>query len=415
MQRNKLYSIVLSLVVAFSLWLYVVSNVSQEDDNTFYNIPVIMTGETLLTENNLMITSVSSNTVSLNLSGTRSDLNKLDNSNIIVKADVSGIDEPGEDIYLEYKISYAADVPNNAFVVQQKNPLGIYVDVDYRRNKEVDVKVKWTGTRSENYLYDTDNPILDYSTVTVVGPAAVADKIDHAVIEVDLSDRIESISEDFRYTLCDAEGNAVDAQQITTNVEQIHLEVKIQQIKMLKLAANVIYGGGATETNTIVDVQPKNIRVSGGEAVLEELGDTLTVCTVNLAELEKSTNEQKYTISLPEGVTNQTGVSEVTVTVTITGVTTRDFTVENIRSINVPEGMEAEIISANLLVKVRGPSDLLLKLKPEDISAEVDFSEAEIGGTATYKATILFAEGFESMGALKTYSVTAEVRAAAEE
>lgn len=415
MKKSKLYSIALSLVVAFGLWLYVVSNVSQEDDNTFYNIPVIMTGETLLAENNLMITSVSSNTVSLNLSGTRSDLNKLDNSNIIVKADVSGIDEPGEDIYLEYKISYAADVPNNAFVVQQKNPLGIYVDVDYRRNKEVDVKVKWTGTRSENYLYDTDNPILDYSTVTVVGPAAVADKIDHAVIEVDLSDRIESISEDFRYTLCDAEGNAVDAQQITTNVEQIHLEVKIQQIKMLKLGANVIYGGGATETNTIVDVQPKNIRVSGGEAVLEELGDTLTVCTVNLAELEKSTHEQKYTISLPEGVTNQTGVSEVTVTVKITGVTTKDYTVENIQSINVPEGMEAEIISANLVVKVRGPSELLMLLKPEDISAVVDFSEAEVGGTATYKANILFAEGFEAMGALKTYSVTAEVRAAAEE
>lgn len=414
MKKNKLYSIVLSLVVAFGLWLYVVSNVSQEDDNTFYNIPVVLTGENLLAENNLMITSVSSNTVSLNLSGTRSDLSKVDNNNIIVKADVSGIDEPGEDIYLEYKISYAADVPNNAFVVQQKNPLGIYVDVDYRRNKEVEVKVKWTGTRSENYLYDTDNPILDYSTVTVVGPAAVADKIDHAVIEVDLSDRSESISEDFRYTLCDADGNAVDAQQITTNVEQIHLEVKIQQIKMLKLAANVIYGGGATETNTIVDVQPKNIRISGGEAVLEDLGDTLTVCTVNLAELEKSTHEQKYTISLPEGVTNQTGVSEVTVTVKITGVTTKDFTVENIQSINVPEGMEVEIISDNLAVKVRGPSAELMLLKPEDITAVVDFSAAA-PGNATYKATITFAEGFEAMGALKTYSVTAEVRAAAEE
>ena len=415
MKRNKLYSVALSLVVAFGLWLYVVSNVSQEDDNTFYNIPVIMTGETMLAENNLMITSVSSNTVSLTLSGTRSDLNKVDNSNIIVKADVSGIDAPGEDIYLEYKISYAADVPNNAFVVQQKNPLGIYVDVDYRRTKEVGVKVKWTGTRSENYLYDTDNPVLDHSVITVVGPAAVADQIDHAMIEVDLSDRSESISEDFRYTLCDAEGNAVDAQQITTNVEQIHLEVKIQKIKMLKLDANVIYGGGASEINTLVDVQPKNIRVSGSEALLEELGDSLTVCTINLSELEKSSSEQTYTISLPEGVTNQTGVSEVIVTVKITGVTVKDFDVEDIQCINVPEGLEVELISNSLKnVKVRGPSAKLAMLKPENISAVVDFSEAE-AGNATYKATIVFAEGFEELGALKTYSVTAEVRTAAEE
>ena len=52
--------------------------------------------------------------------------------------------------------------------------------------------------------------MLDYPTVTVVGPASVADQIEKAVIEVDLTERRESISESFRYTLCDAEGNPVD-------------------------------------------------------------------------------------------------------------------------------------------------------------------------------------------------------------
>lgn len=410
MKKSKLYSILLSILIAFGLWMYVVTNVSQEDDNTFYNIPVVMTGETVLAEKNLMITSVSSNTVSLNLSGSRSDLNKVDNSNIIVKADLSSIDEPGDNIYLDYKISYAADVPNNAFTVEQKNPLGIYVDVDYRRTKEVDVRVKWTGTRSEDYIYDTENMVLDYPAITVIGPAAVADQIDHAQIEVDLTNRSESFSESFRYTLCDVDGEPVDAQQITTNAEEVHLDVKIQQIKDLDLVANVIYGGGASEVNTTVEIQPQSIRVSGGEAVLEELGDALMVCTINLAELEKSTTEQKYTISLPEGVTNHTGVTEAVVTVKITGVSTREFTINNIQSINVPEGLEAEIINANLTVKVRGPSAEMMLLKPEDITAVVDFSAAEIG-TATYKATITFAENFKNLGALKTHSVSAEVRA----
>lgn len=413
MRKSKLYSLLLSILIAFGLWMYVVTNVSQEDDNTFYNIPVVMTGETVLAEKNLMITSVSSNTVSLNLSGTRSDLNKVDNSNIIVKADLSSIDEPGDNIYLDYKISYAADVPNNAFTVEQKSPLGIYVDVDYRRTKEVEVKIKWTGTRSEDYIYDTENAALDYPAITVVGPAAAADQIAYAMIEVDLTDRSESISESFRYTLCNKDGEPVDAQQITTNVEEVHLDVKIEQIKYLDLVANIIYGGGASEANTTVTVEPANIRVSGGEAVLKELGDALMVCTINLAELEKATTEQRYTINLPEGVTNQTGVSEAVVTVKIKEVGVREFVIEDIQSINIPEGLEAEIINANLTVKVRGPSALMLQLKPEHISAVVDFSAAEIG-TATYKATITFAEGFETMGALKTYSVSAEVRAVEE-
>ena len=40
MRRNKLYSLLLSFVFAFALWLFVVSNVSQEDSRTFYNVPV---------------------------------------------------------------------------------------------------------------------------------------------------------------------------------------------------------------------------------------------------------------------------------------------------------------------------------------------------------------------------------------
>ena len=85
MAKNKIYSMILSIVVAFGLWLYVVTNVSQEDDVTFYNIPVVMEGENVLTEQNMMITRRSAQTVSVNLSGKRSDLNKINNGNLTAK------------------------------------------------------------------------------------------------------------------------------------------------------------------------------------------------------------------------------------------------------------------------------------------------------------------------------------------
>ena len=55
MTKSKLTSIALSLVIAFGLWLYVITNVSQETEYTIYNIPVVMEGESVLTERNLMI------------------------------------------------------------------------------------------------------------------------------------------------------------------------------------------------------------------------------------------------------------------------------------------------------------------------------------------------------------------------
>lgn len=407
-RERKVTSVVLSLVVAFGLWWYVVNNVSMEDDITFNNIPVVREGESILNENNLMITEISTESVSMNLSGTREDLNKVDSSNMSVKINLSNIEEPGERIPLTYTPSYPATVSNTAFEVSHRNPSVIFVSVDYRRTIEIPVKVKWTGTRSENYLYDTENYTLDYTTVTITGPASVADRIDHALVLIDLSDRTESFSESFRYTLCDEEDNPVDAKQITTSVEEVQLTVQIQQIKQVELVADVIYGGGATPDNTTVTLSPASIRVSGGQAVLEELGDTYMVCAINLADIEKSSNELKYTINLPEGVINQTGVSEVVVTVRFSGLKTKDIVVENIEMTNVPEGMEAEIINANLTVRVRGPEEELSQLTNKDISAVVDLSAAE-AGTATYKATIVIDEKFPNVGALKTSSVSATV------
>ena len=405
---RKVSSAILSLVIAFGLWLYVVNNVSKEDDITFNNIPVVREGESILHEQNLMITELSTESVSLHLAGSRDDLNKIDSSNTSVKINLSNIKEPGEKIPLTYTPSYPVSVANTALEVVNKSPSVIFVSVDYRRTFEIPVYVKWTGTRSENYLYDTENYTLDYTTVTITGPAAVADQIDHAQILIDLSERTESFSASFRYTLCDAEGNPVDAKLITTSVEEVQLGVQIQQIKEIDLVADIVYGGGAAPSNTTVTLSPEVIRVSGGAAVLEELGDTYTVCSINLADIEKSSNELKYTINLPDGVINQTGVSEVVVTIRFSGLKTRDFVVENIEMINVPEGMVAEVINANLTVRVRGPEAEISALKESDITAVVDLSAAETG-TATYKAVIKISDEFPNVGAMKSSSVSATV------
>lgn len=407
-KSRKISSAILSLVIAFGLWLYVVNNVSGEDDITFNNIPVVREGESILNEQNLMITELSTETVSLHLAGSRDDLNKVDSSNMSVKINLSNIKEPGEKIPLPYTPSYPVTVANTALEVVNKSPSVIFVSVDYRRTFEIPVSVKWTGTRSENYLYDTENYTLDYSTITITGPAAVADQIDHAQILIDLTNRSESFSESFRYTLCDKEGNPVDARQITTSVEEILLGVQIQQIKEVDLVADVVYGGGATPENTTITLSPEIIRVSGGAAVLDELGDTYTVCAINLADIEKTSNELKYTINLPEGVTNQTGVSEVVVTVRFSGLRTKDVVVDNIEMINVPEGMSAEIINATLSVRVRGPEAEISALTEKDISAVVDLSAAEVG-TATYKAVIKISGEYPNVGAMKTSSVSATV------
>ncbi len=73
----------------------------------------------------------------------------------------------------------------------------------------------------------------------------------------------------------------MDAAEITTDVEEIHLDMKIQRIKELKLVAQVTYGGGATEENTTITVNPASIRVTGSDAALAELGDSYTLAEID--------------------------------------------------------------------------------------------------------------------------------------
>lgn len=408
MMKSKLASIFLSLFIAFGLWLYVVNNVSQESEYTFYNIPVALEGESILTnERNLMITAVSAEDVDLTLSGSRRDLGKVNSGNITLKADLTKIYEPGEKIPLNYSPSYPSDVAANALTVENQYPSNIYITVEARRTKEVPVEVLWVGSTPEGFMSDRENRVLDYDSVTVVGPASVADLIEKAVIEVELSDQKESISQDYRYTLCDKDGNPVDAQLITTNVENVHLEVKIQQVKEVKLTADVLYGGGATARNTTVVIEPGTIRLSGGGAVLDELGDSISLGRIDLSTIEKS-QILDMPITLPEGVTNLSNITEAKVSIQFSGLGIKSFEVENIEAVNVPEELEAEIIEKKLTVFLRGPAADLVDITQEDITVRVDFTDA-VAGTSTFRATVYFSEEFKTLGAIRSYSVTASV------
>ena len=326
--KSKLTSVLISIAVAFGLWMYVITSVSPGSEDTYYNIPVVMDGEALLAERNLMITGTSGNSATLVLSGNRSDLYKVNRENITLKANLSTILEEGTHS-VAYSIAYPGDVAQNAFEVLSQSPKYIYVTVEKRTTKEVPVEVKWIGSTPEGFMSDRENRILDYGDITVSGPASVADLIEKAVVEVDLTEQRESISQSYRYTLCDAEGNPVDAQKITTNVEEVHLDVKIQRVKEVQLSVDVIYGGGADEDHTRVQLSTEVIRLSGGEAVMEELGDTIVLGKIHLAEIARS-QSQTFPINLPEGVTNLTGITEATVEIRYVGLSTKEFTTENI-------------------------------------------------------------------------------------
>ena len=408
--KSKIGPLLLSVVLAIGLWMYVITTVSPNSTTTISNIPVVFEGETWLLENrNLMITSGTNTTVDLEVSGNRSDLNKLNSSNVSLKVDLTKVYEAGQ-TEMTYNILLPSDVPASAITVERKDPAGVKLTVEKRLTKEIPVNVVFTGAVPEGFIADTENALLDFPMVNIKGPASVVELIGQARIEVDMEDRTESLSENYRYTLCDQDGNPVEVELVTTDVAEVHLEVKIQRFQEIPLKLNVLYGGGATEGYTRYEIKPKSIRVSGSEAVLADLTE-ITLGTVNFAELRENT-QMTFPINLPEGVTNLTGITEAAVDISFVGLSIKEFAIERITVVNVPEGLQYELMSEVVKVTLRGPVALINQIEPEDIEVTVDLTGKEIGAS-TVKANITIKdEKFATVGAMGIHTVSVTLKEA---
>lgn len=403
--KNKVLYMLLSVLVAFSLWLYVVTVVSPGSEETYYNVQVVLQNENILEERGLMITS-DLETVNLTLSGNRTDLNKLDSSNIQVLVNAATIEAAGTH-RLDYTVSYPSTVNGNDITRTGQSTNMITLKTEKRITKRVDVVAEYIGSVPEGFIADKENAVLDYESVEISGPESVVEKIAKARIQVDLNGKNMTVAGQYVYDLCDERGNPVDVELVTTNVEAVNLTVKVQRVKEIKLNVQTVYGGGVTEKNSTVTVEPQTIRISGSDALLEGL-DVLELGSVDLGEILEDTT-LTFPITLPEGVTNETGVTEATVAVKFSDLKSKTLNITQIQAVNVPAGMEVDMITQALEITVRGPSLLIDSITEKDVTVTVDFANAQ-PGTATMRATVTFASNYADAGTVGSYVVSATLK-----
>lgn len=405
--KSKVWSLLLSVLAALSMWLYVITVESPGATDTKYNIPVVFEGETLLRERGLIITSNTDIDVDIALSGNRSDLKMVDASNTVVKVDLTKIYDPGKH-ELDYSVSYPGSVASNAFTEENRYPSRISVTVERLSTREIPVVVTYSGELSDGYIADKSNAVLSANVIIVSGPLSVVERIARAEIQVDLTDCTESISQSYRFTLQDAENLPVDAEMITVNTEEVHLDLKIQRIKFVDLVVTIVNGGGATQDTITYEIKPDKIQISGSAAALDSLGDEINLGTIHLADYTEDT-VLTLPFTLPDTVTNHSNISEATVDLKFVDLSIKEFTVEKIQLVNIPEGMEAELVTEKVTVAIRGPSADIAKLTTDAVTVTVDMSQA-VAGTSTYTVTVSLDSMFTTLGPVGSGSVTVTVR-----
>lgn len=414
--KSKLMTFLLSLLFACGLWLFVVTVEQPESEQTYYEIPVIYqnNGEDLLKDRGLMIVSERP-TITLKLKSTRSNLRNLNESNINILVSLANVTKPGPHD-LNYTISYPGNVPASEVSVVSASMEQISIKVENRVTKPLTVEVKPEGQvadpQNTKALTAPEEIELDYTTIDVTGPESVMQNVEKAVVYVDLTGQSQTIAGEFPITLCDENYNPImDTGNLTVSpdISAVNVVLKIYKVKEIDLKVKVIPGGGATEDTSSITLRPNKLQVYGPESVLEKL-DYLEIGVVDLATIAKD-ETKVLPITLPEGVTNNTDITEVTVDIKFPKLLTRKLTVENVEFLNLPEGLEAELNSGSLNVTLRGLAGQMGALSVNDLTVTVDMADAQIG-TSIKSVTVTISSKYPDVGILSVSDVYVTVKEA---
>ncbi len=412
MLNNKIVKVILSALVAFGLWVYVVLVITPDYETTIYNIPVTLDRKDykdyLKREPGLVLMTEDLPTVDLKLYGNRSDLNKLNSDNITLKVDIDKVKEPGEQS-LAFTISYPGDINGNEIQVQSRNPDRIVLRFEKWMRREVPVEVAYSGTPAEGYIANKSTVELEYETIAISGPESAVSKIDKAVVKVNLEGRKESFSEYYAVTLCDEKDKAVDVRLLDDYVEQLKHTMAIQKVVEIPLRLNTVDASGNPSTNAIVTFHQPTIQVAASESALAGM-DELVIGTVNISTFSGA-QRFVFDIVMPMGWTNISGMEKVTVDVQVKQDQTKTFTLSpaQIQLVNVPENMTAKPVSQSMTVTLRGPQEQLDRIDASALMVQVDVSGETQTGPVILKAVVFIPPAYADVESVSTYSVSVEL------
>lgn len=400
--KNKYVKIAASFLVAFCLWLYVVSAVSPESEETYSNIPVVIQNESALADRGLIITEIKTKTVKLTMQGKRTDLAKINSGNTTAVVDVSNI--LVADVYnLGFRESFPGDIADNAIVMQNRSPNKVTIVVENKMNKTIPVVVSYDAERLPADFTLAGDAVLDVETVNITGPESVIEQITQARIDLDLEERTESINQKFVYSLCDENDQPVNAELVTTNTESVNVELKILRSKKLTLDMTVLPGGGATRDDLEITISPAEIWVYGSDKLVQNLGETLSVGQIDLSK-PLTEMEFELPIELEEGITSEELLTTAWVTIEWKQKDEATYTVTDIQLKDVPDDMEAELVTKSLDVTVRGEIIDLMDFDPENIVVSVSAANLQAGSVTAVDAVVQI-KGDTSIVAIGVYPI----------
>ncbi|ADH61570.1 YbbR family protein [Thermoanaerobacter mathranii subsp. mathranii str. A3] len=357
----------LSLVLAFLLWLYVMGEENPEIPYDINNVPVKLINSDILEKKGLIILDEKNYTVNVKIRGRRSDVLNIAAQNISAFADLSRVNSKGTNV-----IPVTVEgLPRNVSLVSI-NPPEIKVEIDKIEKTQMPVAIKIIGNVMEGYAMQSAVPTP--GEVLVIGPESKVNLIKNVIAGVNVSYKKGDIKISVPVVAVDREGKEVKGVTITPNLVEVYVSVN----KSIRVPVVPKIFGKPMEGYMIslINVLPEYVYITGDEIVLN------TIKSISTKQIDISGKNEPVTESvpfdLPDGVKLVKSDINAKVYVDIQKIATKEIAISNI-DIRGAEEKNVVIQNPELVVTVAGPESVVNGAKASDFNAYIDVTNLPTG------------------------------------
>ena len=402
--------VAISILLAIIFWLYVRAENDIPMENQVRGIPIQIANEDVLESRGLMVSEIDPATINITFEGSSSVVPRLNRNNVTVSVDVSRITSEGS-----YDLTYTVAMPTNlnttggSGITRSSNVESIRVTVVPLYTREISIEGTFVGEVADGY--QAGELEITPETVTISGEESVVNQVARAVVEVGGDALTETYTGDLPITLLDRDGNVIEDDRISLSVDTALVILPVQVVRDVPLTVNLLPGGGISQEDidryVKVEIEPAAISVAGSAEDLE------AITSISLGDIDLSTvlttSSVERNIEIANELTNISGVSRATVTITVQGLEMRTVSVSNFELRDVSAGYHAEIVTQSIDIQIRGPQESLDQISPSQILVVGDLTDI-VSATGRYTVPArVYLNGPDDVGVVGEYTVTVQV------
>lgn len=395
----------LALVFACVVWFLVVNVNNPVITKTISGIQVEITNAEYVESLGLSASASDAGTVSVTLSGNRSEIEPLTKENVSAIADLTQIISLDADpIMVPVKVTVNGMDNLNASVY----PGNVKISLEQTVSETFIVTPSTQGTTPANTNYEVGRLDASRESITITGPKSMIGIIDKVIAPVDARNLISDTTVQSQLEIYDKNGVRLTDTEMSSlkfpdGGDSVLVTVNIWDVKKdVILSASTVGTPASGYKVGDIKVTPSTINLTGTPGALSEISGNGNVFEIDPSFLDVSGLKKNVEIKvdLTEMMGDDIRVAEggnstVIVSVSIVPQDSRVFTipVTSIRQDNLQEGNAAVFSIDSVKVLVRGDDDDLANLSESDIILSIDLGNKSAGTYENEAVTVSLPDG----------------------